>query len=363
VACIGVGGQGWFNLRAISRSTPVTAICDVDFVALERAHRSYPDCPCFSSIEQLFEQPEAFDAVVISIPDHAHLEAIVLSLRHDKHCFCEKPLVHDLEALRHVRDTLQGSNSVSCLGCQGAYSSRFSYLTHLLRAIPLDEVVELVAWTDRPGAYWNASPARLSTCAGSREQLNWMGWLSRAESEEYDESLHPMRWRARKGFGTSPIGDMGSHLLALPMVAFHGEGVSNCDIVRKEHGSTSEYPDSLELTAIIHAGDGDLALRWYHGAFSPDRSPFGRIRCAENGILLKLEDRDIYIPEWNCSNAFEFRGGEARRLFDGLTFEPEIDIFDQWITASRDHRKMLTDFESFGIPFMTVLLGLLRAIE
>ena len=204
IACIGVGGQGWLNLRAVARMAEVTALCDIDRIALARASATYPEAQRFESWEDLFAARDAFDAVVVSVPDHAHARIASRAIAMGKHCYCEKPLASDAEGLSDILLSVQRSESVTCLGCQGVYSGRFEYLMRYLHELDHDSLREIVVWTDRPGDYWNPTPARLSVSATSEADIAWLRWSPSPPAVEM-RALHPMGWRAYRGFGKSRL--------------------------------------------------------------------------------------------------------------------------------------------------------------
>ncbi len=360
IACIGVGGQGWFNVRAAARIGRIAALCDIDRVALARAAATYPEARRFDSCDGLFAAVEDFDAVVVSVPDHAHSAIVRRAIMAGKNCYCEKPLTIDAVGLEEIQQALAGSKCVTCLGCQGVYSGRFRYLLEYLRKLDRASLEEVVAWTDRPGEHWRPSAARLSVAAQSEQDIAWRYWAA-ALPQVKMQAVHPMGWRAYRGLGTGPIGDMGSHLLALPILAFGLGDAKEARVVQVEERMPECFASSLQLEARLLAADLDVRLRWFHGGFAPTFNFFNSVRRAESGLVLTFRDCQIYCPEWNAANAFEVRGGRIARVFDGTNIPDAPDSFESWLAACRAERQTETSFEGFGLSVSRILFELLRA--
>ena len=96
IAIIGSGGRGAANLGSV-RSENIVALCDVDQRRAAKAFEQYPSASKFADFRvMLDEMGRQIDAVVVSAPDHTHAPASVTAMRHGKHCYCEKPLAHEI---------------------------------------------------------------------------------------------------------------------------------------------------------------------------------------------------------------------------------------------------------------------------
>jgi len=129
IAFIGCGGRGLANLSELT-ITPgrdaqaaggggragappaaphpdenVAVLCDVDQVALDAASQRFPKARTFNDLRRVFDNPSAFDAVVVSTADHTHAFATYLALTHGKHVYCEKPLTYNIWEARLIRET------------------------------------------------------------------------------------------------------------------------------------------------------------------------------------------------------------------------------------------------------------------
>ena len=92
---IGVIGNGYWgpnivrNLHALD-SARVTAVCDINPVALKRAKHEHPDVQVTSDATEILRSP-GIDAVAIVTPVWTHFELAKAALENGKHVFVEKP--------------------------------------------------------------------------------------------------------------------------------------------------------------------------------------------------------------------------------------------------------------------------------
>jgi hypothetical protein len=77
LACIGVGGRGYGNLREVMKEgnavpADVVALCDVDTRGLERAAGHCPQARTYRDFRRLYEEAPDIDGVVVSTCEHTH---------------------------------------------------------------------------------------------------------------------------------------------------------------------------------------------------------------------------------------------------------------------------------------------------
>ncbi|MDD4144733.1 MAG: Gfo/Idh/MocA family oxidoreductase, partial [Prolixibacteraceae bacterium] len=94
IAGIGVGGQGYSNLRNMETEN-IVALCDVDQeYAGNNSFRRWPMAKTYKDYRQMFEQQKDIDAVMIATPDHNHALPALMAIREQKHVFLQNPLTH-----------------------------------------------------------------------------------------------------------------------------------------------------------------------------------------------------------------------------------------------------------------------------
>src|SRR2546425_4095770 len=83
----------------------VVVLCDVNQIALDSASQRFPQAKTFNDLRRVFDNPNDFDAVVVSTAEHTHAFATYLALTHGKHVYCEKPLTYNIWEARLIRET------------------------------------------------------------------------------------------------------------------------------------------------------------------------------------------------------------------------------------------------------------------
>src|SRR5258708_34026691 len=80
IAMIGTGGRGAHNLKQFAAEN-IVVLCDVNEKAIDRAAMDYSQARRFSDFRRVFDQANAFDAVVVSTTEHTHAFATLPALQ------------------------------------------------------------------------------------------------------------------------------------------------------------------------------------------------------------------------------------------------------------------------------------------
>jgi len=100
IACIGVGGMGFSDVRGVA-GEQLVAFADVDDRSAERAYRAYPSVRRYRDFREMLEKERNnIDAVTVSTPDHTHAVAAMMALKMGKHVYCQKPLARTIGEVR-----------------------------------------------------------------------------------------------------------------------------------------------------------------------------------------------------------------------------------------------------------------------
>src|SRR5216117_1320021 len=106
---IGVGGIGSLQRDGLKGHPQVewAGFCDVDQRELDTIKKQQPNAWTLKDYREAFANKAGdFDAVIVDVPDFHHAPMILTALKHNKHVYSQKPLVHQLEELKMVRDGL-----------------------------------------------------------------------------------------------------------------------------------------------------------------------------------------------------------------------------------------------------------------
>lgn len=294
VGCIGVGGQGRFDMREIGRHAQVTAICDTDEIALAEAADLHPEARTYSGYRELIADG-ALDAVTIGVPDHQHAPIALQALAAGLHCHCQKPMAATIEGAREMSRAAVASGLRTQVSLDGLAHAKANQVTEALQSGVLGEIRELHVWTDRPGSYWDPHGEQAVTTVP--EHYHWDEWLG---STDYDGPYRPWsapkQWRGWRALGTGALGDMGTHNCAL---AFAALGVRAPISVEGEWGSSSpgRYPPwSRLLFQLRTESGGPLPMHWYDGGRKPPMHLFEDVRRDENGCVVVGTRGRCYLP-------------------------------------------------------------------
>ena len=166
----------------------------------------------------LDKQGKEIDAVVVSTPDHTHAFASITAMRMGKHCYCEKPLTHDVWEARQMRIVAAKHKVATQMGNQGTSDGGLRTAVEIIRAGVIGDVREVHVWTDRP--IWPQNINRPKNTDAVPKTLNWDLWIGTAPMRPYVRDVYnPFKWRGWWDFGTGALGDMACHTMNLPYMA------------------------------------------------------------------------------------------------------------------------------------------------
>jgi predicted dehydrogenase len=220
----GIGGMQRGGLKGHA-SVEWAGFCDVDRREVEAIKQEFPNAWTTLDYREAFANRVGdFDAVIVDTPDHHHAPMMVTALKHHKHVYGQKPLVHQLDELRMIRDALKARPSlVTQMGNQRACNRGRMIAVEILRNNQLGRPVEAHVWTGGVGrGHYFADPWQKYTEAKAvPEWMNWDLWRGPITSElPYSEDLAPRRWRTFWETGGGQLADWGCHLLDLLYFAY-----------------------------------------------------------------------------------------------------------------------------------------------
>ncbi|MBX9928647.1 MAG: Gfo/Idh/MocA family oxidoreductase [Gemmatimonadaceae bacterium] len=214
VACIGVGGRGWDDMRAIAAQpgVQIVALCDVDSLNLERAATLFPQAARYSDFREMMAKSATFDAVVIATPDHTHAVAAMAALKAGKHVYCEKPLARTVSEVRALKaEAARRPKQITQMGNQGHANEGIRLIREWVEAGAIGTVQRVEFWTDRP--IWPQAIRRPTEMHYVPSTFNWDLWLGPSAERPYHPRYAHFNWRGWWDFGTGAMGDMACHIM------------------------------------------------------------------------------------------------------------------------------------------------------
>ena len=359
VACVGVGGAGWFDMHGIARSpnANIVAICDIDEKHLEKAAAFFPKAAKYKDYRVLLEKEKSVDAVAVSAPDHTHGPASLMAMRMGKHCFCQKPLASSIGETREMAAAAREFKVATQMGTQGLADARAREGIEVIRSGVLGPVREVHVWTDRPGAFW---PQGVNTAESHAipEHVDWEKWIGTAPYRPYHPAYHPSGWRGWIDFGTGALGDMGCHNAAL---AFMGLELGLPKSVEGRWAPTDgeTFPQWSELIfEFPQRGERPpVKLFWYDGGKKPPQDLLDGVMMDENGSLLMGDCGRYYSPGF--SN--RFRHLLPKDQFDSYAPPEPIlprttSLYEEWLTACQEGSPAFCNFIDFAADITELML-------
>ena len=261
---IGVGGIGGLQRSGLKGHPMVefAGFCDVDQRELDRIAKEYPGAWTLKDYREAFaSRVDQFDAVIVDVPDFHHAPMLMTGLKHQKHIYSQKPLVHQLAELRMIRDGLNASPKlVTQMGNQRACLTGRMQAVEILRQSQLGRPVEAHVWTGgiEKGHYFSDPWSAYTPAKPVPQYLDWNLWRGPLENEiPYSDDLAPRRWRAYWETGGGQLADWGCHLLDLLYFAY--DLPSPEAVLTHTMKAASTGHSSHNQSTITYAGGGKFA--------------------------------------------------------------------------------------------------------
>jgi predicted dehydrogenase len=303
IAVIGVAGRGAANLGGVS-SQNIVALCDVDSKNLAGAAQRYPEAKTFADFRHMLPAVEKqIDAVVVSTPDHTHAPAAAMAMRMGKHCYCEKPLTHNVLEARTLADLAREHKLVTQIGTQIHAGDNYRRVVELVQGGAIGKIDEVHVWS---GARYSPGDVPTDTPAVP-PNLNWDLWLGPAAERPYHPCFVPFRWRGWWDFGNGGLGDFFCHYSDL---AFWALDLKYPTSVAAE-GSQPVHPESchewmtVEYEFPARGSRPPVKLTWYDGGKRPPQQKelglpdwgSGVLFMGEKGMILANYGNHLLLPE------------------------------------------------------------------
>lgn len=346
IAIIGAGGRGGANTRGVA-SENIVALCDVNGDNLAAAAQEYPQAQKFTDFRKLYEHARDFDAVVVSVCEHAHAFATLPALQLGKHVYCEKPLTYNIEEARIIREAAAKAKVATQMGTQIHAGENYRRVVELIQTGAIGPVTEAHVWVGRVWG-WQASEEEAKKnedIVFSKDRptqvdpvpagLDWDLWLGAAPKRPFNNIYFPgPKWYRWWDFGNGTMSDLGSHWVDLPFWALNLDAPrtieaqgqpAHPEIAPASMQVTYEYGPRKEMPA--------LQLTWYQGVNKPaiwkekgiPQWDSGCLFIGSKGMLLADYEKLQLLPEK------DFAGFKPPEPF----IPPSLGHYEEWIHACK----------------------------
>ncbi|HSK11052.1 MAG TPA: Gfo/Idh/MocA family oxidoreductase [Vicinamibacterales bacterium] len=310
IAIIGCGGQGRANLKGVS-AEHIAALCDVDRTALDRAAEQYPQARKEVDFRRLFDHAGEFDAVVISVPEHAHAFATLPALELKKHVYCEKPLTYNVEEARIIREAAARAGVATQMGTQIHAGDNYRRVVELVQGGAIGRVSECHVWVGRAWG-WHVTEAearehkdivfvqeRPTAVDPVPATLEWDLWLGAAPARPFNNVYVPgPKWYRWWDFGNGTMSDLGSHWIDLPFWALKLRAPSTIEASGPApHNELAPASMQAKYEYKASGDQPDVTLTWYQGTMKPELWTKGEIPRWQSGALF-VGDKGMLLADY-----------------------------------------------------------------
>lgn len=351
IGVIGTAHRAAENINGVQGEN-IVAVCDIDDRYLDDVAKRFTGATKYNDFRKLLDHPK-LDAVVVSTADHVHAPASVQAMRRGMHCYCEKPLAHNVHEARLVAETARANKVATQMGTQIHAGDNYRRVVELVQSGAIGPVREVHVWC---GKTWSQGERPKDT-PPVPEYLHWDLWLGPAPERPYHPTYLPANWRRWWDFGSGTLGDMACHYMDLPFWALKLKSPT-----RVQSQGPPVHPETTPLWLIVQydfpdRGPGMPAckLTWYdHDRKPPQlaeknlpRWNDGVLFIGDGGMLMADYGRRKLYPEEKFA---DFKAPEP-------TIPNSIGHYAEWIKACKEGTPTTCSFDYSGLLTESVLLG------
>lgn len=342
VLAIGVAGIGGLDIAQVNNhpNATIVGLCDVDMNHLEKAKKKFPDAFGDTDYRRIFaDRKDEFDAVIVSTPDHHHAPMLLTALAHDKHCYGQKPLVHQLAELPMIEQAIAKKPHLATqTGNQRMKEPGRRVAVEILEKGLLGQAVEAYVWTaSRRGRFTSANqPEKKDPPA----HIDWDLWLGPCQMQPYQDGKAHNHWRAWWDHGSAAMGDWGVHLLDIIMYSY--PELTSPSSVRTDTPRAADWYHTLHCHSTltyevnsdrfknnvfpIHYRDANLGHNMRALGVKADKWPDGNMTvvvCEGGTLMLDAGGKNVQV----------WRGGEKTMGWnvEGVTRPRPFNHWHAWV--------------------------------
>jgi predicted dehydrogenase len=329
VGCIGLGGMGRGDARAVRRYGDIVAVCDVDRQHAEQARDDKNigngKADIYEDYRKLLDRKD-IDVVTISTPDHWHTAIAIAALKAGKDVYCQKPLTLTIDEGKLLCKVVKDTQRILQVGTQQRSEDGNKFLTAvaLVREGRLGKVRRVtcaIGEGPKGGPFKKSKPPA---------HLNWDMWLGQTPKVEYIKQRchHDFRWWYEYSGGK--LTDWGAH---------------HVDIAQWAIGMEAAGPTSLEVV------QAKLPVSFEKGRPTVDDQyntvTSFQVRCLFPGdieLIIRGDTENGITFEGDKGTFFVSRGKLSGEPIDALKQNP---ISDKVLIALRKGKRLDSHMGNF----------------
>lgn len=265
MGCIGLGGQGTFNMLAFAAPADVqiVALCDLNkgsdlydqlyqfpghnsaglAPALERLKTYYASktpseankgIDTYTDFRELLTRDD-IDAVTVCTPDHWHGLVSIAAAKAGKDIYCEKPLVNTIEEGKAVCKTVERYGRILQTGSHERSNDSVRFACELIRNGRIGKLHTIrvnMPDKDRHHKRIRQTPADQPVMP-IPEGFNYDMWLGSTPKVPYTQKRCHFWWRFLTEYGGGEMTDRGAHIIDLAQLANASDDSGPVEITAK----------------------------------------------------------------------------------------------------------------------------------
>lgn len=281
---VGTGLMGGDNMKSFkSLKQKLVAYCDVDAgdYGFGNAKKyADPDAASFVDYREMFDKMKGkMDAVVISTPDHNHFAVAMCAIKHGYDIYLEKPLCYSIWQCRELAKAAKAAGVKTQMGNFVHSGDGIRTAKEWIDAGLIGTVKEVIMWTCRPLVGVNERPGSYKSWPKPDPippNFDWDKWQNIATpTTTFTKRVVPLNWRRFWKFGTGSLGDIGCHMLDVPIECL-GLGSPSRVESRQRGGTEISVPlqDNVNYYFDTSASGKPVTLRWFSGFVQPKNGKY-----------------------------------------------------------------------------------------
>jgi len=338
---IGVGNRGTQLLESFLKNDDcqVAAYCEVYEPYLKRDFSMVPDAlkkevggsiPAmeeavpdkverFRDFRRMLEMKD-LDAVCISTPDHWHAVQTIQACESGRDVYVEKPLTISIVEGRKMVEAAEKNKRVVQVGLQRRSSDAYSSFK-----ARLDDGVIGKITSARAFRVSNMAPNGIGRypVTNPPEELDWDMWLGPRAWQDYQENIHPYKFRWWKNY-SSQLGNWGVHYFDAIRWMMDEEAPAEVTAIGGNFGVDDDrtIPDTLEVTFRMPSG-AILVFGQYEASGVKETMLKGEVELRGTEGTAVMENA---YGETVGYNIWPTDNGQYRRT-DSTVYEERVEVF------------------------------------
>jgi len=382
LAGIGLHGKGQSDIlhSSVGGRENVVALCDVHQGAYgaQQAAKNFPNAKFYTDYREMLDK-EDLDGVTISTPDHTHANISKVAMEKGIHVYVQKPLTHNVKEARMLTELARKHKIVTQMGNQGASNPEQKMIQKWIKDGRIGKVDTVYTWTNRP-VWAQGSPMPKPDPSQKPEGMDWDLWIGPAKNNGYTPGLHAFSWRGYWDYGTGSLGDMGCHIMDVPIKALGIFEPYSIEASVPRVPYVADYtpapiyeescPPSSYVTYKFRASelnDSEVKMIWMDGGIRPSHPELisDKDDIGENGVLMMGENGLIWSDNYGINARLYIKGQDGAVEKGKISEINSVEFGHQkyWVDAiragygSEEHKNLTSNFDFAGPLSEIVLLG------